>query len=390
MAKIMALAREFDPYPAYRQLRESTPVTMGDRMFAWHVFAYDDVQRLLSEHGTFSSQLGGDQPPDVDRPFAASLLNTDPPRHRELRSLVQQAFTLRNVEALAPRITEIAHGLVDRFIASGGTELVSSFANPLPVTVISELLGIPAEDSDRFKRWSDLVVTQSRGQPDADAPEHERAHQQMVEYFLDLIERRRRHPGGDLVSMLLAAQIDGEHLSVPELLGFCVLLLVAGNETTTNLLGNAVLSFDENPGTIEALRGDPSLLPGAVEEALRYRSPVQSMYRIAAADTVLGEQAIAKGTPLVAWIGSANRDPLRFPDPDVFDIRRTPNRHLAFGQGVHFCLGAPLARLEARIALGVLLDRLPGLAVVPDARLERMDSSLLYGLKSLPVTWRTS
>lgn len=387
MVKIMTLAREFNPYPAYRKLRETAPVTMGERMFAWHVFGYDDVQRVLSEHSTFSSRLGGEQPPEVERPFASSLINTDPPRHRELRSLVQQAFTLRAVEALAPRITEIANGLLDRWAATGGMDVVRDYANPLPVTVISELLGIAVEDRDRFKEWSDMVVTRSRTQAGTDAADEEHAHQQMAQYFLGLIEERRRDPGDDLISMLLAAQIDGEQLSVPELLGFCVLLLVAGNETTTNLLGNAVLSFNENPGTIEALRRDPSLMPGAIEEVLRYRSPVQSMYRVAAVDTVLGEQAIVKGTPLVAWIGSANRDPHHFPDPDVFDIRRSPNRHLAFGQGVHFCLGAPLARLEAKIALGVLLDWLPGLAVEPDASLERMDSSLLYGLKSLPVTW---
>jgi cytochrome P450 len=203
-----------------------------------------------------------------------------------------------------------------------------------------------------------------------------------------MIEQRRRRPGEDLISLLLAAEIDGQKLSVAELLGFCALLLVAGNETTTNLIGNAVLCFTEAPGTLARLVAEPELLPTAIEEVLRYRSPVQSMYRIAAADTTLRDRQIPADAPLVAWIGSANRDAEHFPAADTFDVERSPNRHLAFGQGIHFCLGAPLARLEARIALEAVVSRLPGLAVAPEAQLERMDSTIVYGLKELPVCWQ--
>ena len=207
---------------------------------------------------------------------------------------------------------------------------------------------------------------------------------------MGMIEQRRRRPGNDLISALLAAEIDGQKLSVIELLGFCALLLVAGNETTTNLIGNAVLCFTESPGTAERLIAEPALLPQAIEEVLRYRSPVQSMYRISAVDTTLRGLPIPAGSPIVAWIGSANRDGEQFPHPDVFDVGRSPNRHLAFGQGIHFCLGAPLARLEARIALQAVLSRLPGLAVDPEAQLERMESTIVYGVKQLPVSWQAA
>jgi cytochrome P450 len=209
----------------------------------------------------------------------------------------------------------------------------------------------------------------------------------MTAYFYRLVEERRRAPRNDLVSALIAAQIEGEQLSLPELLGFCVLLLVAGNETTTNLIGNAILSFDEQPGTLDELRVHPELLPGAIEEVLRFRSPVQSMFRQVARPTTIGEQHLEAGASVLAWIGSANRDEQAFEDPDRFDIHRAPNKHLAFGHGIHFCLGAPLARLESRIALEALLRRLPNLRRVPGTLLEAQDSFIVYGVKSLPVTF---
>jgi cytochrome P450 len=213
-------------------------------------------------------------------------------------------------------------------------------------------------------------------------------NREMAEYFLALIEHRRSRPGNDLISNLLLAEIDGQKLGVAELLGFCSLLLVAGNETTTNLIGNAVLCFTETPGITERLRAEPAGLPQAIEEVLRYRSPVQSMYRVTAADTTLGGVPIPAGAPLVAWIGSANRDERQFEHAEQFDVDRGPIRHLAFGHGIHFCLGAPLARLEARIALQAILARLPGLTLTPGSRLHRMDSTIVYGLKELAVTWR--
>ncbi len=391
MLRLPAIEEPLNPFPQYETMRRSQPVFQDQETGVWHVFRYYDVQRVLSEHSTFSSRMAGGNPSETGQLFAASLINTDPPRHRQLRSLVTQAFTPRAVEALAPRISEITDALLAPALSAGTMDLIEELAYPLPVIVIAELMGIPAADRDRFKQWSDVIVSQTRPAPEESgqsAPQdHGTAHREMAEYFMGMIEERRHRPGNDLISKLLAAQIDGEHLSVVELLGFCALLLVAGNETTTNLIGNAVLCFAENPGTIERLGAEPALLPHAIEEVLRYRSPVQSMYRSAAADTTLGERRIPAGSPLVAWIGSANRDADQFPSPDAFDVGRSPNRHLAFGQGIHFCLGAPLARLEASIALQAVISRLPGLSLVPRARLERMESTIIYGLKQLPVIW---
>lgn len=375
-----------DPYPHYKRMRDTAPVFHDEQSGSWHVFRYDDVHRVLSDHATFSSKMGGDDPSETGQLFAASLISTDPPRHRQLRSLVTQAFTPKAVDALAPRISEITDELLKGVAPLGTADLIEELAYPLPVIVIAELMGIPADDRTRFKKWSDAVVSQTRtGAEDAD---HHATNQEMTEYFLTMIEQRRSLPGNDLISNLLAAEIEGQKLSAAELLGFCSLLLVAGNETTTNLIGNAVLCFTEKPGTIERLRADPSLLPQAVEEVLRYRSPVQSMYRVTAADTNLGDLQIPAGAPLVAWIGSANRDEGHFQRPDEFDIDRGPSRHLSFGQGIHFCLGAPLARLEARIALEAVLADLPGLTLTPGARLERMDSTIIYGVKELPLSWQ--
>jgi cytochrome P450 len=386
MMEFSASEQQLDPFPGYTRMRKTDPVFQDPQTDVWHVFRYDDVQRVLSEHTSFSSRMAGGDASETGQLFAASLINTDPPRHRQLRSLVTQAFTPRAVEALAPRISEITTELLDQAASAGAMDLIAELAYPLPVIVIAELMGIPPGDRGRFKQWSDAIVSQTR--PEADGHEHDGANREMADYFLGMIEERRRRPGNDLISRLLAAQIEGEHLSVLELLGFCSLLLVAGNETTTNLIGNAVLCFSEQPGTVRQLMAEPALLPDALEEVLRYLSPVQSMYRVAAVDTTLGGQQIPAGSPIVAWIGSANRDPDHFPQPDVFDVGRAPNRHLAFGQGIHFCLGAPLARLEARIALQTVMDRLPGLGLVPGTRLERMDSTIIYGLKKLPVHWQ--
>jgi len=376
-----------DPFQYFERMREAAPVFQDEESGSWHVFGYDDVQRVLSEFATFSSRMGGDNPSGSGQLFAASLITTDPPRHRQLRSLVTQAFTPKAVEALAPRIAALTDELLDGITAGGGgADLIQELAYPLPVIVISELLGIPAEDRERFKHWSDVIVSQTRNAPAGG--NQDPTTMEMVDYFLALIEQRRSRPEGDLISSLLSAEIDGQKLTVPELLGFCSLLLVAGNETTTNLIGNAVLSLHESPDTFERLLQEPALLPQAIEEVLRFRSPVQSMYRVAATETTIGDMRVPAGAPIVAWIGSANRDERQFDRPAEFDITRNPNRHLAFGHGIHFCLGAPLARLEARIALEALLARLPGLSVVPGAQLERMESTIVYGLKALPISWQ--
>ena len=368
--------RRLEPFDWYRSMRASTPVLYDPGRDCWSVFRYDDVQRVLSEHATFSSRFPHAEA-SADYPLDASLISTDPPRHRQLRALVSQAFTPRAIAQLEPRITAIAHELLDRVVDAGRMDLVAEFSDPLPVIVIAELLGIPPAERDQFKRWSDALVSDVEGN----------VQPAMSQYFHQAIAEHRRRPRNDLIGALLAAEIDGERLSEVELLGFCTLLLVAGNVTTTNLIGNAVLCFDETPGVMERLRAERALLPDVVEEVLRYRSPVQSMFRYAAVDSRIGDQEIRAGQTVIAWIGSANRDDAQFAAPDRFDVARRPNRHLAFGQGVHFCLGAPLARLEAKVALTALLDRLAEVKCDRSTPLEALDSSIVYGVRHLPITF---
>lgn len=376
---VNALTRDpLNPFPWYRGMRAQSPIFFDPQREIWHVFRYADVQRVLSEYADFSSRFGAASGAD-DTALSNSLVATDPPRHRQLRALVTQAFTPRAVEDLAPRIAAITDELLAHVETQGHMDLVQDLAYPLPVVVIAELLGVPIEDRDQFKHWSD-AITSTTGEGPA-------AQQAMAMYFAQLIEARRREPRKDLVSALMAAQIEGEHLSLPELLGFCVLLLVAGNETTTNLITNAMLCLDEAPGVLDELQRDPGLLPDFIEEVLRFRSPVQSMFRLVARPVKLDGQTMQPRQSVLAWIGSANRDEGVFPNADRFDPHRAPNKHLAFGFGVHFCLGAPLARLEARIALGALLKRLPNVRRAPGAELEAQDSLVVYGVKHLPVTF---
>ncbi len=369
-----------DPFPWYRQMRCAKPVFFDANRGFWHVFRYDDVQRVLSDSATFSSERGRRAGLETEAGLHDSLISTDPPRHRQLRSLVSLAFTPRAVEVLEPRIREIVDGLLDAAAPNGRMDLIWDFAYPLPVIVIAELLGIPAEERDRFKRWSDAVVTGGDEQLG-----FRQAQREMAEYFTRLVEERRREPREDLISSLLAAEIEGERLELNAILSFCILLLIAGNETTTNLIGNAIWSLDEQPEAFAAVRANAALLPGTIEEVLRYRSPVQAMVRRVAQTTELGGETLQPDQPVVAWIGAANRDEAVFADAEQFQIMRTPNRHLAFGYGAHFCLGAPLARTEARIALAALIERFPDLRRERDTALEPMESFVVYGVKRLPV-----
>jgi cytochrome P450 len=357
----------------YAGMRAKGPVAPGDHPGLYDVFGYPEVRTALSEHAIYSSAraMGG------GGVIGDSLIATDPPRHRQLRGLVDRAFTPRAVAALGPRIAQLADELLDRF---DGPELdfVEAFAVPLPVLVIAELLGVPARDRADFKRWSDAVLVGD--------PSRVRA---MTGYFGGLIAARREAgtTEGDLLGTLLAAEEDGQRLSERELLGFCALLLVAGNETTTNLIANTVQILSERPETRARLVADPTLWPGAIEEALRFRSPVQCIFRATVADTTLGGQEIPAGSFLRVWIGAANRDEALFPDAARFDPARTPNRHLAFGVGIHFCLGAPLARLEARIALTALYRRFPELRAIPGRPIAYLPSIIVHGPTTLPVTW---
>ena len=373
------MAQTLDFFPWYATMRRTNPVAYDSQYDRWSVFNYNDVQRVLSEHATFSSEFMGSN----GNPIGASIISTDPPRHRKLRSLATQAFTPRAIAQLTPRITEIVNELLDNVAANGKMDIIDGFSNPLPVTVIAEMLGIPQKDRVSFKHWSDELIgaTHTPGSnPQAE----------MARYFLQVIEERRSNPQDDLITNLMNAQIDGEHLTMQELLGFCILLLVAGNETTTHLISNAIWSFDEHPEAIEQMRANPALIPDAIEEVLRYRSPVKLMHRVVGQDTTLGGKELREGQMVTAWIGSANHDEAQFPNAETFDFQRTPNRHLAFGYGIHFCLGAPLARLEARIAFEVIFERLHDIQRVRDIPLEATDSYILYGVQHMPITFKAA
>ena len=378
----------YAPYDWYRQMRETQPVYQ-DQEGVWHVFRYADVVRVLSDYATFSSDEGRyTQAADQEsNPINSSILRMDPPRHRKLRTLVSLAFTPRMVVHMEARIREITNELLDQVQALGEMDAIRDLASPLPVTVIAELLGIPTELREDFKRWSDALVAGDEETPEEERQAFFQEIAGMFGYFSQVLEERRAHPQNDLVSALLSASVDGEHLSDLELLGFCGLLLVAGNETTTNLIGNLLLCLDENPGVVERLRANRALVPGAVEEALRYYSPIRTMPRFASTATTIGDQRIEAGQMVIPWMSSANRDEAFFPDADRFDIDREPNRHLGFGRGIHFCLGAPLARLEVKTALSAMLERLPGTWHVADVPLEPIRSLIVFGTKNLPLRW---
>jgi cytochrome P450 len=341
-----------DPYTVYERLRARAPLSRDPTSGLWLALDYNVVKRVLSESDVFSSRYGPDW-----------LIFADPPQHTKLRALISKAFTPRMVAALEPRIRELSAELLDRVVERGEMDLVADFAAPLPMLVIAEMLGIPAEDRPQFHQWADAILAMSYtigGPQDAARTAQEgfaAATAEMSSYLSALLAARSGEPGGNLLTWLDEAEVDGVRLTLEEILGFFQLLLLAGSETTTNLISNAVLCLIEHPDQLARLRANPTCLAVAVEEVLRYRSPLQWMYRIARREVDLHGTAVPAGAMVLAVIGSANRDPAAFPDPDRFDIARDPNPHLAFGHGPHFCLGAPLARLEARIALADLLAR---------------------------------
>ncbi|MBW7458424.1 cytochrome P450, partial [Paenibacillus sepulcri] len=332
---INLLSPEFlsNPYPVYEMFRKNQPVAYMESLQLWSVFTYDHVKTVLTDHAHFSSGPNGQAKtaePSEQKQEGFSLITTDPPRHTDLRSLVNRAFTPKAVAALEPRIEEIANELLDKNANTGELDLIRDFAYPLPVIVIAELLGVPAADRDRFKEWSDEIVAGADAIIGGGQAGSRQAHMEMNDYFKDIIAQRRVQPQNDLVSTLLAAEEGNSHLSESDILSFCRLLLVAGNETTTNLIGNAVLAFLEHPAEWDKLVSRPEMLPNAIEEVLRFRSPVQAMFRTAKQDVQIGDQTIPQGTRVVAWIGSANRDEAKFDEPARFDISRESNAHLAF------------------------------------------------------------
>ncbi|MFG1449566.1 MAG: cytochrome P450 [Thermoplasmataceae archaeon] len=368
-----------DPYPFYRNMRADKPVYFDDTYRIYGVYRYQDVKKVLGDYNLFSSQFGKAFNPEGG-PFSESLINQDPPAHTKLRSIVMKAFTPRAVERMESSIQDICNELVEG-MKKGETDFVKSFTYPLPVTVIAEMIGIPISDMDKFKRWSDTVVG---GSPEsyADFPT---AMKEMSDYFMNMIKLRKQDPKDDLISAVIAAEVDGEKLSMIQTLGFLILLLIAGNETTTNLISNAIYVFDQHPGTYETLRNDRSLVPQAIEEVLRYRSPVQSIFRVAKQDVDIAGVTVPSGAVLQPWIGSANHDERVFNNSEKFDIYRKDNRHIAFGEGIHYCLGAPLARLEAKVAMNTLLDNFKTIVVDRKKPIVPQDSDIVFGFKELHV-----
>jgi pimeloyl-[acyl-carrier protein] synthase len=386
-----------DPYPLYHQLRAADPVHRSPLGF-WVLTRHADVLAMLRDARMSRDPRRSERmellrsSAEVDELLsseeaAPSMLFVDPPDHTRLRALVTKAFTPGAVERLRPRIEAIVAELLDRVGDAGEMDVVEDLAYPLPVTVICELFGVPERDRDRFRAWSRELVRLLDPLVPTDSLERAlRARQALRDYLRELIAERRAHPAGDLLTALIAAEDQGRQLSEPELVSMCVLLLVAGHETTVNLIANGTLALLRHPEARAGLQAGAELPGSAVEELLRYDSPVQFTSRHALADLEIGGRRVRAGETVIAVLGAANRDPAQFPDPDRLDLTRAPNRHVAFGGGIHFCLGAPLARVEARIAIGALLARLPGLELGPRPPVRR-DTVTLRGLASLPVTF---
>jgi cytochrome P450 len=378
-----------DPFPIFARARRERPLHAHEGLPVFSLFRYADMQPVLKDPATWSNVFP--PPPGMT---AAELLPTmismDPPQHTRLRSLVNQAFTPRMVQKLEPRMVEIARALVDDAVARRRVDLVEALTYPLPVIVIAEMIGVPIEDRQQFKAWSDEAVA-NLGVVFFTPPSPEqlaslrRTIDDMRSYFAGLADERRARPRDDLLSALVAAEVEGSRLSFEELLAMLILILVAGNETTTTLIGNAALELMARPDVAARLRADPGLLPTAVDEVMRFTSPVQMDPRRATRPVELYGQRIEPDQFVLCWLGSANRDESVFADPDAFDVARSPNRHLGFGFGPHYCLGATLAGLEAQVALRVLLERTRDFHRTDDDLLPLHPSIVFRAVMRLPV-----
>jgi cytochrome P450 len=405
--------QRFSPFEFYSLMRKNNPVVFDERNGQWGLYCYSDIEKILKDPIKFSSKFGPFQVPqeyqeNLNRP---SLLNTDPPYHRKLRSIVDTLFVPIEIAKLEPRIENIANELIDNIIKKDSTtmDLITDFAYPLPATVIAELLGVPSEDRDTFRQWADNIVSLEITS-DSDIDSIRKANKTVTDmdiYFNKLIEKKKKMPANDLISHIIKAKVDGHSLFGKEILSFCSLLLNAGHVTTVNLIGNLVFSLLENPQEFKRLQESKnSLIKSTIEETLRYRSPVQFLFRIANADVTLSEesgkkrvqkQKIQKGQGITLFLGSANHDESIFTDPERFDITRKNLRHLGFGTGIHFCLGAPLARLEGKIALRIILERFENLQFNFDnsdrrdlyTKVTPLKSSFLLGLSHLPLCFQS-
>ena len=368
-----------EPFEWYKKMRKESPIIRSGNTV--HVFKYRDISEVLSNYHVFSSQfrdlLGGELAEMMNQKTTPSILILDPPVHTTLRNLISDAFTPTTIESYGEKIRKIATGLVENMKDLEWQDAVTEFSYLLPITVISEMLGVPQSDSNLFRDWSDKLATSLGRGPDIDT------QYEMADYFYGKLDREGRK--NNLISRLSGVEIEGRKLSDREIAGFAILLLVAGNETTTNLITNAFLSIHESPELYSEIRNNPVIIPSVVEETLRYRSPVQSTRRFAKVDTELNGIEILKDDILNLYLGSANRDESIFSDGEIFDPHRMIKRHMAFGQGIHFCLGAPLARLEAQIALEEFSRRVDSYEIKTPLSEDRLDSDILYGFRKLLI-----
>ncbi|MBX5457760.1 MAG: cytochrome P450 [Thermogemmatispora sp.] len=384
-----------NPYPLYHRLRREDPVHWDPFLHAWVVTRYADVitvfQRFSAQRTPTPEQLeamGMQALAPLARVMVKQMLFLDPPAHTRVRSLAAKAFTPRRVAVLREHIRDIANSLLDRVQAQGHMDVIADLAYPLPAIVTAEMLGVPTEDWQQLTAWSAdfaQVLGNFQHNPDRVA-QVIRSLNEMTAYFRTAIREIERHPREGLIHAFLTAEIDGDRLSEEEIIANTIITMVGGQETTTNLIGNGVLSLLRHPDQLALLRADLSLIPSAVEELLRYESPSQHTARLAPEDTELGGKKIRKRDAVIAVMGAANRDPERFPDPDRLNIRREDNRHVAFAWGSHFCFGAALARIEGQLAIELIVSRLPGLRLEPGPLVWRENLGL-RGLKSLPVSW---
>jgi hypothetical protein len=375
-----------DPYPVYRRLREEAPVYWNEEHAFWALSRHVDVLAGFKDWEHFTNTGGislevGEL--SEDSTTVLSILAMDPPRHDRIRALVSKGFTPRRVADLEPSIRALAVRYLERVGESGEMDFVADFAGRIPMDVVSEMLGVPESDRDELRGWSDTILHREegvRGVP----PEGVAASGRLLGYFVGVVAERRRRPGTDLASALCAAELDGERLSDKDIIAFLYLMIIAGNETTTKLLANAVHWLERHPAVRKEVSESPALVPQWVEETLRFDNSTQLMARTVSEDFSYQGHAMQRGQKVLLLIGSANRDERVFPDPDVFDVHRDTSAHLSFGRGTHFCLGAALARLEAKVALEEVLRRIPDWEI-DEARAVRVHSTNVRGFAALPM-----
>jgi pimeloyl-[acyl-carrier protein] synthase len=391
-----------DPYPTYHRLREHAPVYWSDVLGGWVITRYVDLISIFRDPQRFSSagrvtyllnqlpDAARSQVEQLERHYNVGIAHSDPPDHTRLRALFTKVFTPRMVERMRPRIESVVNDLLARVERAERMDIIGDLAYPLPAIIISEMIGAPTEDRDKFRQWAIEINGLFEGGGRIIPRNVEIAQRALLEmraYVRELIERKRVEPHDDILSGLVAAEEQGEKLAEAELVSTVVTLFVAGHETTTNLIGNGMHALLHHPDQLARLHANPGLIVSAVEELLRYDTSVQRGWRIAREDVEFGGAPIRRGDLVLPMLGAANRDPAQFPNPDVLDIERKENRHVAFGYGIHFCLGAPLARLEAPIAINALLAKFPNLGLTGESLAWRQDIAL-RGLITLPVLLR--